>query len=100
MTRKNPTTAVLVLFSALFLTSVPVSSYAEEITENHFTENTEHAAPNENMLMPNDTHNEPASDGAGAAKGCATGAAIGTAFAPGVGTLAGCIVAGIWGWFW
>jgi len=28
------------------------------------------------------------------------GAAIGTAMAPIAGTLAGCILVGIWGWFW
>ncbi len=94
--------AMLILLLSLGMLGTPVSSYADHphpagITAEAPTENmAEHAM--EDMNTTNDP--EPGSDGSGAAKGCAAGAAIGTAFAPGVGTVAGCIVAGIWGWFW
>jgi len=74
-----------------------LSGYAGNIPERNPGQNTEQVSSSGKAATPNDV---PPSNGKGAAKGCAAGAAIGTAIAPGAGTLAGCIIAGIWGWFW
>jgi len=92
--KTNKKRAVLILFSAIIMTGMSLSSYAENTPESDPGQNTEQVSPSAETATP------PPSNGKGAAKGCAAGAAIGTAIAPGAGTLAGCIIAGIWGWFW
>ena len=89
--------AVLILCSAIITMGLSLSSYAGNTPEPGLGQNTEQITPLGETTLSDNT---PASNGKGAAKGCATGAAIGTAIAPGAGTLAGCIIAGIWGWFW
>jgi len=85
---------MLVLFSAIIMMGMSLSTYAGNTSESDTGQNTEQVSPSPETATP------PPSNGKGAAKGCAAGAAIGTAVAPGAGTLAGCIIAGIWGWFW
>jgi hypothetical protein len=97
MMKNNQNITMIILFIAIFVIGTPVSSYAGHTPE-HATSLV--AQPVEVATPADGASNEPPSNGKGAAKGCATGAAIGTAFAPGAGTLAGCIIAGIWGWFW
>ncbi|NOX92549.1 MAG: hypothetical protein GXP18_08915 [Gammaproteobacteria bacterium] len=101
MMKANQKMAVLILFSAIIMAGVSLSSYAGNTPEYSPGQNTGHVSPPGETTTANNTPSHaPPSNGKGAAKGCATGAAIGTAIAPGAGTLAGCIIAGIWGWFW
>lgn len=101
MMKTNQSTAAIILFSTIFMVGIPLSSYAGQIIEPRPVENIELVAnPAETEINDMEIAEDSASNGKGAAKGCATGAAIGTALAPGVGTVAGCIIAGIWGWFW
>ncbi len=97
----NQKTAVLILFSAIIMMGLSLSSYAEDTPEHSPGQNAEQVSLSGETTTSNNTPtNTPLNNSKGAAKGCVTGAAIGTAIAPIVGTLAGCILVGIWGWFW
>ncbi len=99
MMKTNQKTAVLILFSAIIMMGLSLSSYAGNTPESG--QNTEQVSSlGETTASSNAPTDAPPNNGKGAAKGCATGAAIGTAIAPGAGTLAGCVLVGIWGWFW
>jgi len=99
MMETNQRKAVLILCSAIIMTGLSLSGYAGNTPERNPSQNTEHVSSfgESETVTP---HAAPSSNGKGAAKGCAAGATIGTVIAPGAGTLAGCIIAGIWGWFW
>ncbi len=87
------------LFSAIIMMGLSLSSYAENTPESR--QNTEQVSSSGEMTTPNNTTTDtPLDNRKGALKGCAAGAAIGTAIAPLAGTLAGCVLVGIWGWFW
>ncbi len=87
------------LFSAIIMMGLSLSSYAENTPAPG--QNTEQVSASAETTTPdNATTDTPPDNGKGALKGCAAGAAIGTAVAPIAGTLAGCILVGIWGWFW
>ncbi len=95
--KTNQKTAILMLFSAIIMLGLSLSSYAENTPESG--QNTEQvSSPGETTTSDNTT--APLENRKGALKGCAAGAAIGTAIAPLAGTLAGCVLVGIWGWFW
>ncbi len=99
MMKKNQKTAVLMLFSAIIMMGLSLSSYAENTPEPE--QNTEQfSLSDETTTSDHTTTDAPPDNQKGALKGCAAGAAIGTAMAPIAGTLAGCILLGIWGWFW
>ncbi len=97
--KTNQKTAVLILFSAIIMMGLSLSSYAGNTPESG--QNTEQVSPSgETTTSDNTSTDAPPDNGKGALKGCAAGAAIGTAIAPLAGTLAGCVLVGIWGWFW
>lgn len=101
MMKTDQSTAVVVLFSAIFMVAVPLSSYAGQMKEPGSGESVTPAPPpTETAMHDTKTTVAPPSDAKGAAKGCATGAAIGTILFPGVGTLAGCALVSVVGWFW
>ena len=97
--KTNQKTAVLMLFSAIIMMGLSLSSYAENTPGSG--QNTEQfSLSGETTTSDNATTDAPPDNRKGALKGCAAGATIGTAMAPIAGTLAGCILVGIWGWFW
>lgn len=98
---KNSNTMVAFLFGALFMIGVPLSSYAGQVATPPSGENTEMVSNfSDGTMHKTNTAEELPSNGKGAAKGCATGATVGTILFPGIGTLAGCAIVGIVGWFW